>query len=184
MPTVTTYRSRLSARTRFVTAAAAITALLIAGVGHVEGNQRLDRKIREKYRRATLWGLRTAPEIEVEEAMILLRRGDALLVDARTEQEREVSIIPGAITIAELSSALAARTTRAPVIVYCTIGARSATTTRRLVRQGVEARNLVGGVLAWAHAGGTFERDGEPTQKVHVYGPSWDLLPEGFESTW
>lgn len=107
----------------------------------------------------------------------------AVLVDAREAEERSVSMLPGAITVETLRQSVPADVP--VVIVYCTIGMRSAALTQRLRAQGWTAYNLRGGVLAWAAAGGTFVRpDGEATREVHVYGPRWNHLPRGFEAVW
>ena len=59
---------------------------------------------------------------------------------------------------------------------------RSGVYAETLAERGFRARNLVGGVLAWAHAGRSFvDEDGNPVRRVHVYGAEWDLLPESYE---
>ena len=143
----------------------------------------LDERVVRAYERGILWGLRRAPEISVEELLELREREALVLVDARSDAERSVSVIPGAVPLADLDDAIADGED-ATVVVYCTVGARSARTTRELREEGVDARNLVGGVLAWAHAGLEFVHDGRPTRRVHVYGRSWDLLPPGYVSVW
>ena len=143
----------------------------------------LDARVRRAYERGVLWGLRRAPEISVTEVLELEARDALLLVDARTDEERAVSVVPGSVPLAELDSELRDRPD-ATVVVYCTVGARSAGVTRTLRARGVEAWNLVGGVLAWAHAGRVFIHDGLPTRRVHVYGRSWNLLPDGYDAVW
>jgi rhodanese-related sulfurtransferase len=104
-----------------------------------------------------------------------------LVVDARSPAEIAVSRIPGAILPHQLPAADDGR----PVLVYCTIGMRSAQATRRLRGAGYTAFNLTGGVLAWAAAGGELvDADGQPTRKVHTYGARWNHLPPGFEPVW
>jgi rhodanese-related sulfurtransferase len=107
-----------------------------------------------------------------------------VLIDVREPRERAVSVIPGSITPDALAR-LGPPDDR-PIVVYCTIGMRSADWTQRLRADGwVNARNLSGGVLAWAAAGGAFEApDGRPTRHVHVYGPTWNHLPDGYIATW
>ena len=103
----------------------------------------------------------------------------AVLVDVRPERERAVSTIPGAIT-EEAFAALPAESDRV-IIAYCTIGERSGRFARDLVGNGVDARNLTGGILGWAFDGGELvDRAGEPTKRAHVYGDRWNLLPEGW----
>ena len=42
------------------------------------------------------------------------------------------------------------------ILVYCTVGCRSGAYTKKLQKQGFNAFNLYGGVLAWALEGGIF----------------------------
>jgi sodium/bile acid cotransporter 7 len=163
-------------------AAVALAALSAAGASASDADDR-ERQIRQKYKQATMWGLRAAPEIEAVDALALAERDAAVFVDVRGDAERAVSTIPGAIVPNQLAGALELEPDR-QIIVYCTIGARSANFTNRLKRHGIEARNLVGGVLAWANAGGGFEHEGSSTTSVHVNGPAFNILPEGFKAVW
>ena len=110
-------------------------------------------------------------------------RGSLVLVDARSQAERDVSIIAGAITLAQ-----ADRLTPAPdvhVVVYCTIGLRSGHAARDLRKRGIDAVNLRGGVLAWLAEGGALvDAAGKPTHRVHVYGRRWNVVPDSFEAVW
>lgn len=108
----------------------------------------------------------------------------AILVDVREPRERAVSVLPGSIT-PDMLARLGPPDDR-PIVVYCTIGMRSADWTQRLRADGwVNARNLSGGVLAWAAAGGAFVApDGRATRAVHVYGRTWNHLPDGYIATW
>jgi rhodanese-related sulfurtransferase len=102
-------------------------------------------------------------------------------VDVRSAKERKVSAIPGAILLAELPAALKAK--KRDVVVYCTVGYRSGLAVLELKKQGIAARNLRGGILAWLAVGGAIvDPAGKPTQKVHVYGKAWAVVPEGFEA--
>jgi rhodanese-related sulfurtransferase len=127
---------------------------------------------------------RDAPYITAEEWLRLREKPNAVLVDVRPEAERRVSIIPGAISRGAFD-AERARYAGYTIVCYCTIGGRSGVTTEELRRRGLNALNLKGSVLSWAHAGQTFVTpSGEETRRVHVYGPKWDLLPEGYEAVW
>lgn len=107
-----------------------------------------------------------------------------VIVDVRTPEEQAVSMIPGAIT-KEAFEANKDDYEGQDVITYCTIGYRSGLYAKELRAEGFSASNLKGSVLAWAHEGGDFvDKDGKPTQRVHVYGESWNLLPEGYEPVW
>ncbi len=112
-----------------------------------------------------------------------LPSGDFVLVDVRTERERRVSMLPGAIPAGEFERRLAELAGRT-VVVYCTIGARSSAYAREMGRRGVDVRNLEGSVLAWTHAGGPLVHDGVPTRRLHVYGRRWNLAADGYETVW
>lgn len=123
------------------------------------------------------------PTMSAEQVLAHDAPSAPILVDARTEEERAVSMLPGAITPGALDQ-LPPDAQRV-VVVYCTIGMRSAELTRRLREQGRDAYNLRGGVLAWAGAGGRFvDPAGGSTRRVHVYGARWNHLPGGFEPVW
>lgn len=122
--------------------------------------------------------------ISVDELVEALEAPDSLvLVDVRTDEEREVSIIPGAISRLEFESRPADFENRT-IVTYCTIGYRSGIYADELRREGWEALNLEGSILAWTHAGRPLERLGEPTRRVHVYGSQWNLAAEDFEPVW
>ncbi len=107
-----------------------------------------------------------------------------VLVDVRTDREREVSTLPGAISRDLFESRIAEFAGRT-VVAYCTIGARSSSYARRMAGRGVEVLNLEGSVLAWTHLGGEFEdADGAATRRVHVSGRRWNLVARGYEAVW
>jgi rhodanese-related sulfurtransferase len=120
------------------------------------------------------------PEISVAEWVARPRGRPAVLVDVREPQERQVSMLPGAISRQDFERD-SARYRSWLVVPYCTIGLRSGLYTRKLRGQGFEARNLAGSVLAWAHGGLPFEAAGKPTTRVHVFSAAWNLLPRGYE---
>ena len=135
------------------------------------------------------------PTLTVQSFTARADRPSMLIVDARLPAERAVSQIPGAISAGELRerlNQLAASPNGSgqlrvmpSVLVYCTVGMRSAELTRELRSEGITAFNLSGGVLAWAEAEQPFvDNNGDPTRKVHVYGRRWSYLPVGYEAVW
>jgi rhodanese-related sulfurtransferase len=129
-------------------------------------------------------GFDDVPELGVAELQVLTEQHEVLLVDVREAAEQAVSMIPGALTLDEfLDDSDAHRDV--PIIVYCTIGARSADTVRWLAGEGFDAYNLAHGILGWTHAGEPLATPaGEPTEAVHVYGAEWDLAACRYTSTW
>lgn len=100
----------------------------------------------------------------------------ALLVDARAPAEFAESHLPGAIHATSVDAVAAARGRR-PVVVYCSVAWRSGQLADALRAQGIDARNLRGGIFRWAREGRPL-RDGagNPTRRVHPFGFPWGLL--------
>jgi rhodanese-related sulfurtransferase len=127
------------------------------------------------------------PELTVEQVLERRNKGqDPLLVDAREPREQRVSMIRGAITARDfLKQAERHRKRKRIVVVYCTIGYRSAKLVKDLRRRGALAYNLVGGILSWVHKKQPLvDPRGRPTRRVHVYGKTWDLAPRGYQTVW
>ncbi len=122
------------------------------------------------------------PSLTVEE----LRASDRpwVLVDARSETEREVSMLPGAVP-AEVVETDPAAFRDQPLVAYCTIGYRSGQWAARMRERGLDVHNLEGSILSWTHAGGELVTPGgDPTQRVHVYAPLWDLVRTDYTGVW
>jgi sodium/bile acid cotransporter 7 len=125
-----------------------------------------------------------APEMTVETlAKELAGPEPPVIVDVRSDEEREVSMIPGAISREEFEKH-PDRFTGREVVTYCTIGYRSGRYTQKLVGKGWDAHNLRGSIVSWTHVGGELEQGGSPTRRVHVYGKTWNLVAEGYEAVW
>jgi len=121
------------------------------------------------------------PDVRVEQVVAWQTRKRVVLLDARGPRERQVSIIPGAISAEEFEKGSDKR--RKDVIVaYCTIGYRSGLLAADLRERGFDAYNLKGGILAWVHAGRKIVDGRGETKRVHVYAPKWNLVPEGYEA--
>ena len=124
-----------------------------------------------------------APELTVDELLRLQASGAAVRIcDTRTEAEYEVSCLPGAERKDEVAD-WAKHAANATVVCVCTVGARSGVACLALRKQGVDAVNLRGGILAWTHASQplVMPKTGEPTQRVHCYSADWCLQKEGYE---
>lgn len=107
---------------------------------------------------------------------------DTQLVDLRTPAETDVSTLPNAISKEEFEADPTIYQNK-QIVGFDTLGQRSIVWVSEQRAYGIEAFNLQGGVLAWAHAGGKFVTpSGEETKTVHVYAQAWDMLPEGFEA--
>ena len=124
-----------------------------------------------------------APELTVDELLRLQASGAVVRIcDTRTEAEYEVSCLPGAERKEEVAD-WAKHAGNAQVVCVCTVGARSGVACLALRKQGVDAVNLRGGVLAWTHAEQPLvkPRTGEPTKRVHCYSADWCLQKDNYE---
>lgn len=104
-----------------------------------------------------------------------------LMLDARNQVEYEVSHLKGAIHIDPIAPDLAALATVSkdtPIIVYCSIGYRSAKLAQQLDEAGIShVFNLNGGIFQWANEGKpVFKDDQHPTHFVHPYNAMWGKL--------
>ena len=94
--------------------------------------------------------------------------GDAVLLDVREDDEWAAGRAPGALHVpmSAITGRLAEVPTDRPVAVVCHLGGRSARVTAWLLEQGVDARNVEGGMAAWGRAGLPLEADGGAVPRV------------------
>lgn len=124
------------------------------------------------------------PQMTVSDVVATRESADEVLVDVREPQERAVSRIPGSISREEFEARRSEFADK-KVITYCTIGYRSSEYAQKLRRDGFDAVNLRGSILAWVDAGQiVVDQDGRPTKRVHTYGRPWALLPEGYDAVY
>ena len=110
------------------------------------------------------------------------RNNSWIIVDVRSKRERNVSIIPDAMS-KDMFEMQKTDFKENLILVYCTVGCRSGAYTKKLQKQGFNAFNLYGGVLAWALEGGRFlTPEGAPTNRVHVYSRKWSVLPDKYQT--
>lgn len=88
------------------------------------------------------------------EAEKLVRDG-ALALDVREPAEWQAGHVPGAfhLPLGQLEGGLRALPRDRRIVVICRSGSRSARATALLIRSGLDAVNLGGGMQAWAAAG-------------------------------
>jgi len=103
-----------------------------------------------------------------------------LLVDVRTAAEFAVSRLPGAVHLepdGDPSPLLGEIENDRPIVLYCSVGYRSAAMAERVAAShGGEVWNLEGSIFAWANEGRPLERDAEPVREVHPYDRVWGRL--------
>jgi rhodanese-related sulfurtransferase len=104
---------------------------------------------------------------------------ELLLLDVRAREEYAVSHLRGAIQVDPGSPDLSELSIPedATVVVYCSVGYRSAVIARELRDRGVQqVYNLTGGIFGWANAGRPLFRDETRVEAVHPYDKAWGLL--------
>ncbi len=115
-----------------------------------------------------LWPLLMRPfragrEVSVQQAVQLINRKDALVVDVRDTGEFEAGHVAGARHVPEKQLTERLRELEKfrerPIIVTCRSGTRSGVAVQVLRRHGFkEAFNLGGGIAAWDQAGMPLEK--------------------------
>lgn len=98
------------------------------------------------------------------------------LLDTREYEEYAVSHLPGALhvgfdtfsrkVVEELDPSK-------PVLVYCTVGARSQKIGKLLAEEGYEVYNLYGGIFHWVNEGNQVFDSLGTTPRVHTYSRMW-----------
>lgn len=107
-----------------------------------------------------------------------------VLIDVRSEAERRVSTLRGAVSADRFLAQVDAHRGRRAV-AFCTLGVRSGAWAAERCADGLPVENLAGGLLAWTHARGALVTlEGEQTARLHVYGPTWDLVHHEYEGVW
>lgn len=103
-----------------------------------------------------------------------------VILDARAPEEFAVSHLPGAHLVgadADAAGRLAAAAAGARVVVYCSVGYRSAALVDRLRERGhANAVNLEGSIFRWAGEGRPVYREAARVEQVHPYDDRWGAL--------
>lgn len=106
-----------------------------------------------------------------------------VIIDARSDAETGVSVIPGAITKAEFERTQDKRAGEL-VIIYCTVGHRSGIYARELIKKGWDALNYEGSILDWCNKQlPVVTLTGQSTNKVHTYSAR-HRLADGYEAVY
>ncbi len=98
------------------------------------------------------------PEIGPDEAIELVD-GGAVLIDVREQDEWDAGHAPTAqlLPFSSIRDRLDELPTGRQLLVVCELGGRSARVTSFLLAEGYDAVNVLGGMTAWAAAGGPVE---------------------------
>jgi rhodanese-related sulfurtransferase len=105
--------------------------------------------------------------------------GNYQVLDAREKKEFAVSHLPKALWVGHETFSLASVAgldKNKPVLIYCTVGARSEQIGKTLKKNGfTQVFNLYGGILHWVNEGRQVVVQGKPTTKVHTYSRAWGV---------
>jgi rhodanese-related sulfurtransferase len=117
------------------------------------------------------------------------QRQPPILLDVRTEEEWNVSHLPGARRVepnASIDKATAGMTKGTPVVTYCAVGYRSGALATRLRAAGfTSVRNLEGSIFQWANEHRPLVRGDKPVTTVHPYSTLWGrLLTDDVRAPW
>ncbi|MBJ6723726.1 rhodanese-like domain-containing protein [Geomesophilobacter sediminis] len=99
----------------------------------------------------------TSPQVKT----FLAQKKDAFLLDVRTPDEYRQAHLHGAVLIplSELGARLNSVPKNRPVVVYCAVGARSASAAAMLVEKGFrDVYHMTDGIVGWYRNGFPIER--------------------------
>jgi rhodanese-related sulfurtransferase len=119
------------------------------------------------------------PEISTGQlAELMAGQGEVVVLDAREKKEFQVSHIRGALHTPNLGAVrkqVPERDTR--IVVYCSVGYRSAGMVNRLRESGyTDAVNLRGSIFKWANEGRPVFQGTKEVKGVHPYNKKWGVL--------
>ena len=101
------------------------------------------------------------------------------VLDAREKVEYQVSHLENALWVGHDTFNLTAvekLDKTKPVLIYCTVGARSEKIGKLLQQEGFSrVYNLYGGIVHWVNEGRPVFANGKPTLQVHTYSKPWGI---------
>ncbi|MGF1457835.1 MAG: rhodanese-like domain-containing protein [Leptolyngbyaceae cyanobacterium] len=116
---------------------------------------------------------------ELEQRLIDTTSDQMLIVDVRRPEEFAVSHLQNAVNLEDPAAivALAEQTQADQIVVYCSVGYRSARVAAELENQGLDAVvNLEGSIFAWANSQRPVFQASKPVGKVHPFDQTWGQL--------
>jgi rhodanese-related sulfurtransferase len=119
------------------------------------------------------------PEISTGQlAELMASESKLILLDVRGKEEFQVSHIRNALHAPGLKAVQKQVPERSvKIVVYCSVGYRSAKMVKRLRETGYpEAVNLKGSIFKWANEGRPVFQGSQPVRGVHPYNKKWGAL--------
>lgn len=126
------------------------------------------------------YNTRSIPYISVEQLRMRQNNNNVVILDAREQEEFEVSHINGAkfvgfnnFSVDKVSEEIKEKNT--PIIVYCSIGIRSEEIGEKLKKAGyIHVENLYGGIFEWQNKEYPLQNaQKKDTDSVHVFSKLW-----------
>lgn len=116
------------------------------------------------------------PLVYLDQGEIL---GKSVLLDTREKEEYEVSHIKGARWVGfdtfSMESVRDIPKDR-PIVVYCSVGARSQDIGKKLKSAGYKkVYNLYGGIFHWINEDRPVYKDEKTTNRIHTYNRAWSI---------
>ena len=144
-----------------------IISLLLSGFSFFTPTwERIERQIHKEFPQVK--------HIGVEELSRIMDGETLLLIDVRDAEEFAVSQIKGAKNIQSPAQVDTDKQTR--IIVYCSVGYRSANFAQDLQEMGFRnVYNLRGSIFAWANHGYPLYQNDQRTFHVHPFNEKWVL---------
>ena len=106
-----------------------------------------------------------------------LQREEVIIIDVRTREEFSVSHLKSAKNYTNKNEIIKAYQPAQELVVYCSVGYRSAKIAQELQNSGFQnVYNLRGSIFMWANQGYPLYRANEEVFKVHPYNFTWGKL--------
>ena len=118
----------------------------------------------------------TVRHIDTDTVKTDLEQGKKMaLIDVRKKEEYDVSHLPSAVNIIHAKDITLPKDT--PIIVYCSVGVRSAKFAKQLGNLGyTNVFNLRGSIFEWANKGYPVLRKNTKVKSVHPFNIKWGTL--------
>jgi len=169
----------ISAARRHLRSLLMLGAVLLAGVVQGCSTQNLSWQTLKSQIRDEFPAVEHISIAEFEQRVGDATPADVLIVDVRAPEEFEMSHLKGAVNLEEAEAilALAQQQQVEQIVIYCSVGYRSARMADQLEQQGWDAVvNLEGSIFEWANSGRTVFVEDEPVEVVHPFDPFWGQL--------
>lgn len=128
--------------------------------------------------------------LSAQELQALKGQQKIILIDVRSQEERNYSTIAGALELRDLRRIIAGQQeiTDKKIVLYDTIGLRAVEQIKAILAdhpassQKINLYNLKGGILGWIHHGlPIVNPEGIETFSVHTSSSAWNIVPKHYK---